>query len=86
MKTKYYVYALQSLKDKQLYIGMTNDVKRRLNEHNSGYSKSTKSRIPFKLIYEKECENREEARKKEKKLKTGSGREFLKQLIKDIPL
>jgi putative endonuclease len=66
MITKYYVYALQSLKDKQLYIGMTNDVKRRLCEHNSGHTRSTKHRIPFRLIYEEECRNRQEARDKER--------------------
>ncbi|MFZ2521883.1 MAG: GIY-YIG nuclease family protein [Minisyncoccia bacterium] len=47
----FYVYILKSEKDNNLYTGYTNDLKRRLIEHNSGKSKSTKSRKPFELIY-----------------------------------
>ena len=46
----FYVYVLISLKDKKFYIGFTNDLKRRLKEHNSGKNISTKSRLPLKLI------------------------------------
>lgn len=75
---KYFVYILKSLKDEGLYIGITNDINRRLYEHNLGYKGSTKSRTPFKFIYSEEYSNRVEARKREKYLKSGSGREFIK--------
>ena len=47
----FYTYVLKSKKDGKLYIGSTNDLKRRLTQHNSGEVKSTKPRIPFILIY-----------------------------------
>ena len=47
----FYVYVLKSEKDGKLYIGQTSDLRRRIKEHNSGQTRSTKSRIPFQLIY-----------------------------------
>jgi putative endonuclease len=80
-RSKWFVYALQSERDDWLYIGMAKDVDRRLKEHNQGYNQSTKSRRPFKLIFCEECENEQEARAREKLLKSGSGREFLRGKI-----
>lgn len=77
----YYVYVLKSLKDNQFYTGMTNDVERRLGEHNAGCNKSTKSRLPFVLIHSERFDIRLEARNREKFLKSGCGREFVKNLI-----
>ena len=77
----YKVYILQSEKDGHLYIGMTADLQRRLYEHNSGQTRSTASRRPFRLIHEEEVENRVAARLLEKKYKSGSGREFIRQSI-----
>jgi len=76
-----YVYVLQSIKDKHLYIGISKNPERRLIEHNRGMTKSTKARRPFKLIFKEECKNRIEARKKEKYFKSGIGREFLKNYL-----
>jgi len=50
----FYVYAIQSLKINYLYVGMTNNIERRLHEHNNGENKSTKAYIPFKLIFKEE--------------------------------
>ncbi|MBI4398283.1 MAG: GIY-YIG nuclease family protein [Candidatus Omnitrophica bacterium] len=75
------VYALVSKKDGYLYIGLSEDVNRRLLEHNSGYSKSTKHRRPFEVIYVENCADRKTARTREKYLKSGIGREYLKKLI-----
>jgi putative endonuclease len=74
----WFAYALRSERDGGLYIGMTCDVERRLKEHNSGYNRSTKSRAPLRLIYSEQCASRIEAREREKYLKSGKGREFLK--------
>lgn len=69
----YYVYLLKSTKDGKLYIGFTNDLKRRILEHNSGLSKSTKSRRPFKLIYYEAYTSEKDAKQREKMLKRFSG-------------
>jgi len=75
------VYALRSLSRKYIYVGMTNDLKRRLEEHNKGENRSTKAYLPFTLIYSEEFADRISARVKEKYLKSGIGKEFLKALI-----
>lgn len=79
----YYAYVLLSLKDHKFYTGITNDIERRLHQHDIGYSstRSTKNRGPFKLIFAQECANRIEARGFEKFLKSGSGRELMKYLL-----
>ena len=74
----WFVYALRSRKDGWLYIGMTSDLERRLKEHNSGYNRSTRSRVPFDLIFSERCASRAEAREREKFLKSGKGREMLR--------
>ena len=60
---------------------MTNDLNRRLEEHNTGKNKSTKAYLPYKLIYSEIHPNRIEARKKEKYFKSGIGKEFLRSLL-----
>lgn len=74
----YFVYILRSKKDGGVYIGKTNDIARRLTEHNSGQTQSTKSRRPFVLIKKIECDSEFAAREIEKKLKKGYKREELK--------
>ena len=74
----YYAYVLRSKKDGDFYTGITKDIERRLKEHNSGYQKSTKARRPFELILKEEFRTRIEARQREKHLKSGVGRNFLK--------
>ena len=76
-----YVYALASKNRNYIYVGMTNDVTRRLNEHNTGENRSTKAYAPFTLIYTERLSTRIEARIKEKYFKSGVGKEFLKKLI-----
>jgi putative endonuclease len=76
----YFVYAIKSLSKNYIYVGLTNNLERRIQEHNSGKSKSTKSYTPFRLIYCEKVGIRIEARKREKYLKSGSGKEFLKKI------
>jgi putative endonuclease len=80
----YYVYVLRSLKDKKLYIGYTNDLKRRFREHNAGRNEVTKERRPFILLYYEACNQKEDALKREFQLKTGFGREYLKRRLSDL--
>jgi putative endonuclease len=68
----FYVYVLKSIKDDKCYIGSTNDLKRRLKEHNQGLVISTKPRKPFKLIYYEAYLSEKDARKRESSLKLKS--------------
>ncbi|MBI2278804.1 MAG: GIY-YIG nuclease family protein [Candidatus Brennerbacteria bacterium] len=79
----YYVYVLKSAKDGKLYIGFTADLKKRLKEHNRGLVNSTKTRRPFKLVYYEACNVMEDAVAREKSLKTGFGRAYLKRRISE---
>ena len=77
----YNVYAIVSNKDKRIYIGIVKDVEARLKEHNKGKTKSTKYYRPWTLFYSESAESRLLARQREKELKSGVGREFLKEKL-----
>ena len=77
----FYTYVLRSERDHELYVGWTNDLKSRFKTHNLGKVESTKSRVPFTLIYYEACLSKEKAIKREKQLKTGFGRLYLKKRI-----
>lgn len=79
----YYVYTLLSLRDKQFYIGYTNNLRKRIFQHSKGYGFSTKNRKPFKLIYYEACLSREDTRAREKYLKSGMGKRYLKNRLKN---
>ena len=82
IKLMNYVYTLLSDKDGKLYTGSTNDLKRRLKEHESGNVSSTKSRRPLRLIYYEACIDQEDARQREKYLKSGMGKKYLRNRLK----
>lgn len=65
----FYVYILKSLKNNRLYIGYTDDLKKRFQEHNAGFSLATKIRRPWRLIYYEAFYNKSDALKREKQLK-----------------
>ncbi len=77
----YYTYVLRSTIDNELYIGFTSDLEKRLSEHNLGKVISTQNRLPFKLIYYEACLDSSKAVLREKQLKTGYGRAYLKRRI-----
>ena len=68
----FYVYILKSLKDGELYCGSTNDLRRRLKEHNEKKSFATRLRVPFKLMYYEAYASEKDARKREHNLKLRS--------------
>jgi len=74
----YVIYAIKSSVDNRIYVGFTENLEKRLKEHNQGRTKSTKGFRPWFLIYNENVETRIEARKREKYLKSGCGKEFLK--------
>ena len=77
----YTVYAIKSLSKKYIYVGLTNNLDRRIDEHQKGYNKTTKPYGPFMLLYTEEHSSRTDARKREVYLKSGIGKEFLKKII-----
>jgi len=78
----YYTYVIQSEKDKRSYTGFTRDLRNRLNEHNDGQVPSTKNRGPFKMIYYEACIDQQDATAREKYLKSGMGKRYLKNRLK----
>lgn len=78
----FYVYVLKSFKDSELYIGSTNSLKRRFEEHQKGLSFSTQFRRPFELVYYEAYKSEKDARLREQALKLrGNARRFLKERI-----
>ena len=77
----YYTYVLKSLKDNELYIGYSADLKNRIKEHCDGVVVATADRRPLQLIYYEACLSKKKALDREKYFKTGFGRRFLKNRI-----
>lgn len=80
----YFVYILQSLKDGKLYVGYTNNLKRRFFEHNRGLIKITKWRRPFKLIFYGAFLNQQDATAREKYFKSLYGSKERKRIVKEF--
>jgi putative endonuclease len=80
----YYTYVLLSEKDNEFYIGFTKELKGRFKKHQDGKVLSTAKRRPLKLIYYEACLNEFDARKREKYFKTGFGRRFLNNRLKNF--
>jgi putative endonuclease len=78
----HYIYLLKSKKDKQWYTGCCEDLRKRFNQHNNNEVNSTKNRGPFDLIYYEGCLNKQDAFAREKYLKTGMGKRYLKNRLK----
>jgi putative endonuclease len=76
----YHVYA--SIVRNYVYVGMTNNLERRLNQHNNGKNRSTNAYKPFILVLTEMYGNRVDARNREKYLKSDIGKEHLKSLLK----
>ncbi len=79
----YYVYILQSLKFKKIYIGFTKNLEKRFKLHNSSQVPATKPYIPYDLIYYSAFKNKIEAVACEKYLKTTSGWKRIHKILKD---
>lgn len=79
----HYVYILKSEKDHNWYTGCTSDLKKRLMQHNSSKRFPMRFRTPFKLIYYEACLNSKDAYAREKYLKTGMGKRFIRNRLKN---
>ncbi len=80
----FYVYILQSCKDKNFYVGYTGDLKQRFLNHTLGKVKSTKNRRPLELVYYEAFKYENDARDQELFYKTGQGRRVLKNRLKSV--
>lgn len=78
----YYTYILRSRKSGRFYTGYTNDLRKRFKEHNDGKSAYTKTRGPYELIYYEACLDEEDAKSREKYLKSGKGKRYIKYRLK----
>jgi len=77
----YFVYVLLSKVAVKSYVGITNDLQRRLQEHNLSKHVYTKRYIPWIIIYSEEQSSQESARKRERYLKSAAGRAYLKKKV-----
>ena len=73
----YYVYLLKSVKNGDVYIGYTSNLKNRFKRHNEGKVKSTKINKPWILIYYEAYRNKKDATRREKELKKHAAKEAL---------
>jgi putative endonuclease len=80
-KMFFYTYVLKSKKDGKLYVGWSNNLKLRMQKHNKGLVSATKYRLPIELVYYEACSNKNSAIIREKQLKTGFGRAYLKRRL-----
>ena len=78
-----YLYILQSEKNGRYYIGSTNNLKRRLAEHNSGTTPSLTNLLPMRLVFKKVYDNLQEARKMELHLKKLKSRSIIERIIRE---
>jgi len=76
----YFVYILKSQTSGHFYKGLTNNIDRRTKQHFEGKEITTKSMRPLKLVFVQVCQNRIEARSLEKYLKSGTGREIIREI------
>src|SRR3989338_8104765 len=79
----YYVYVLQSMKNSSLYVGYTTDLRKRLQEHNRKLNFSTKPCTPWQIIHYEAYRNEEDAKRREKYLKSSQGARLLKRMLKE---
>ncbi len=80
----HYTYILRSIKDGLFYIGSTNDLKRRILEHQRGANISTAKRLPLELIFYEAYPTKEDAERREKYFKTSKGKTTLHQMLKSF--
>ena len=83
-RSVFYVYVLRSQKTNYRYIGKTNNLTRRLAEHNQGLTRSIRFQVSFVLEYVEVFAARKEAIKRERFFKSGKGREWLDKKVKSL--
>jgi len=77
----FFVYVLFSDKDQLMYTGYTSDLENRIEQHLRGMVYSTRYRLPLRLIYFEGCVNQKDATRREKYLKSGNGKIYLRNRL-----
>jgi putative endonuclease len=77
----FYIYVLRSIEFERNYVGFTRDTEKRLKEHNSGKTKSTRPYKPWRILFYERFSTKAEALRREKFLKTGQGRDYIKKQL-----
>ena len=77
----YYLYILKNEQDDRFYIGSTNNLERRIREHLTGKTRTTRVLKTNKLVYSEEYKTEKEVRNREKKLKSYKSKKYIKWLI-----
>ena len=77
-----YTYVIRSKKNGMLYTGYTADLRKRFKEHNTNVHGFTKGRGPYDLIYYEACHNEGDAKARERNLKSGQGKRYIKNRLK----
>ena len=81
MPTMWYVYVLYSVNQNRFYVGLTSELKRRILEHKRGGAHATARMGNIKLVYYEVCTDKGDAMNREKSLKTGFGRSYLRKRL-----
>lgn len=77
----FYLYILKSKKTGKFYIGKTENIERRITYHNSGYNRSTKSGIPWELVYTEKYFTRAEVVQRENEIKKKKSRKYIESMV-----
>jgi putative endonuclease len=76
-----FVYVLRSDLDRTIYVGISSRLQRRIREHNAGHCVSTRAKRPWRLVYRERCCDHAGAREREVFLKSGVGRDWLRDNV-----
>ncbi|OGX07923.1 MAG: excinuclease ABC subunit C [Omnitrophica WOR_2 bacterium GWA2_47_8] len=79
----FYIYVFKSEKTGIFYTGATGNLEERLEQHNKGQVFYTRNKLPIKLIYFEACLNKNDAYRREKYLKTGMGKRYIRNRLKE---
>jgi putative endonuclease len=76
----YFVYILQSLQDGSFYVGSCRNILLRLQRHNEGWSRSTKAKCPWKIVYAESFDNKRAALRREREIKRMKSHTYIRRL------
>ena len=79
----FYTYVLHSARDGEWYTGATSDLRARVGDHIQGRVRSTRNRAPLDLVYYEACLSQADAFRRERYLKTGKGKRYLRQRLRE---
>jgi len=83
---KYFVYIIKSELDSSYYIGHAQDPQLRVFRHNDGWTRSTKSKRPWRLMYNEDYPSKGDAIRREHEIKRMKSRKYIENLIRHVPL